>query len=149
MTPNSNTLRPVSENLQLKIYRFDIFKGSMAPDGKVTKIKSVGSAYIREGLSTYTVHLKALLKDTFYLLANNKPTITNADFVVLTREPAQRSGKKYFWNHVGEGRILDGANLGIMHLTWDFFGTQDIYMSLHPSSVSEVSELPQIAAEAS
>ena len=54
------------------IYRFDIFKGEEGSGGSIRKTKSVGSAYLREGLSTYTVHLKTLLKDTFYLLQNTK-----------------------------------------------------------------------------
>jgi hypothetical protein len=130
------------------VYRFDIFKGATDAEGKVAKIKSVGSAYIREGLKTYTVHLKALLKDTFYLLPNTKPTTTDAEFVILTREPAQNSGKKYFWNNVGEGRVLDGVNHGVMQLSWDVLMADDIYMTLHPINVSELPDAVKAASEA-
>lgn len=130
------------------VYRFDLFKGVKDANGKVSKVKSVGSSYIREGLKTYTVHLKTFLKDTFYLLPNTKPTITKADFVVLTRELAQNSGKKYFWNSVGEGRILDGVNHGLMQLSWDVLMADDIYMALHPINATELPEAQRLAAEA-
>src|ERR1700690_3798987 len=90
------------------VYRFDVFKGTVDENGKVTKVKSVGSAYVREGLSTYTLHLKTFLKDTFYLLQNTKSP--SPDFVILTREPSQNMSRKYFWNSVGEGHVLDGPN---------------------------------------
>lgn len=131
---------------KVTVYRFDIFKGFKNSSGKVTKIKSVGSAYIREGLMTYTVHLKALLKDTFYLLPNTKPN-TDADFVILTREAAQKAGKKYFWNNVGDGRILTDENHGIMQLSWDVLMADDIYMTLHPINVSELPDAAKSVAE--
>lgn len=129
------------------VYRFDLFKGVKDLEGKVKKIKTVGSAYIREGLKTYTVHLKTLLKDTFYLLPNSKQTMSNADFVILTREVAQNPGKKYFWNNVGEGRVLNGENEGIMELIWDILGP-DLYMTLHPINVSEIPQAVRLASEA-
>jgi hypothetical protein len=130
------------------IYRYDLFKGAKDSSGTVTKIKSIGNAYIREGLKTYTVHLKTFLKDTFYLLQNTNPRHSNADYVILTRELAQHSGKKYFWSNVGEGRVLEGPNHGLMHLAWDVFLSDDIYMTLHPINVSEVPEAARLASEA-
>lgn len=102
-------------------------------EGKVTKVKSVGAAYVREGLSTYTLHLKTLLKDTFYLLQNTKSP--SPDFVILTREPAQNMNRKYFWNNVGEGNILSGQ--GILKLKWDVFA-DELYMKIDPISVTEI-----------
>lgn len=119
------------------IYRFDIFKGETMPDGRVQKIKSVGNAYLREGLSTYTVHLKTLLKDTFYLLQNTKSP--RPDFVILTREPSRDPNRKYFWNHVGEANVLDGANDGIMCLRWDLL-PGEIYMKVDPIKITELEE---------
>lgn len=130
------------------LYRFDLFKGVLDGSGKVVKIRSVGSAYVREGLKTYTVHLKGLLKDTFYLLQNTKPRTTDAEYVLLTREPSQQSGRKYFWNNVGEGRILDGVNHGLMHLTWDVFMADDLYMTLHPVNVTDLPEAREVTADA-
>lgn len=147
-------MQKASESLKAKaedgktvtVYRFDIFKGSRDGFGKITKVKSVGSAYLREGLKTYTVHLKTLLKDTFYLLPNTREGI-NADFVILTREPAQISGRKYFWNSVGEGHILDGQNVGIMELSWDILGA-GLFMTLHPINVSEIPDAVRMASQA-
>lgn len=138
---------PKTPDAPVTIYRFDVFKGRKDEEGKISKIKSVGSAYIRDGLRTYTLHLKTLLKDTYYLLPNTRPS-SSADFVILTREPAQNAGKKYFWNHVGEGTFLDGVNHGVMQLAWDIFTSDDIYMTLHPINVSDVAEAVNLASAA-
>jgi hypothetical protein len=124
---------------RVTVYRFDVFKGTKMSDGTIAKIKSVGSAFVREGLQTYTLHLKALLKDTFYLLPNTRPN-TPGDYIILTREPSQKPGKKYFWNNVGVGQILDQANQGVMQLSWDVLMADDIYMKLEPIRVSDATE---------
>ncbi len=126
------------------VYRFDLFKGMTMDDGKIAKVKSVGSAFVREGLQTYTVHLKTLLKDTFYLLPNMRPN-TVGDYVILTRELSQKPGKKYFWNNVGVGMILDGENRGLMRLTWDVLMGDDLYMTLEPAQVTDIAEAPASA----
>jgi len=116
---------------QSKIYRFDIFKGVEAPDGKIQKIRSIGSAQLLEGTKTYTVYLKTLLKDVFYLLPEQK-RLTRGDYVILTREASQTPGRKYYWNNIGECFVLTDQNAGLMKLSFDLFGANDIYMSLHP-----------------
>ena len=144
------TESPVRENEHagtVTVTRFDIFKGYKDPSGKVNKIKSVGSAYIRHGLRTYTVHLKTFLKDTFYLLENTRQITSNADFVILTREPAQHSGKKYFWNSVGDGRVLDGDNERLMELSWDLL-PGDVYLDMSPKNVSELPDAVKLATGA-
>lgn len=132
-----NALEQVIQNAQSravrqsKLYRFDIFKGVEIEGGKIQKVRSVGSAQIMEGSKTYTVYLKTLLKDVFYLLPEQK-RMTRGDYVILTREPSQTPGRKYFWNNVGECYVLDGENAGVMRLAFDLFGAGDIYMNLHP-----------------
>ncbi|NBU21490.1 hypothetical protein EBS43_08830 [bacterium] len=116
-------------------YRFDIFKGTQEADGKIRKVRSVGGAYVREGLQTYTISLKTFLNDKFYLLPNTKPE-NRMDYVILTREPAQNINRKYFWHSVGEGHFLEGVNHGLMKLSWDVLG-DDLYMSLHPVQVND------------
>jgi hypothetical protein len=132
---------PRAQQRRVTIYRFDIFKGVKTPEGKIVKIKSVGSAFVREGLQTYTIHLKTLLKDTFYLLPNTREN-TLGDYVILTREPSQKLGKKYFWNNVGVGNFMQAPNESIMHLSWDVMMADDIYMTLEPIHVSNVSYGP-------
>ena len=138
----SEVLDSVRERLnsseKAPVYRFEIFKGKRDSSGKVVKVKAVGAAYLREGLKTYTVHLKTFLQDKFYLLPNSKPD-TKAEFVILTREPAQFLGKKYFWNNVGAGHLLDGINHGVLQLDWDVLAG-DLYMNLHAVNVSETPE---------
>lgn len=118
------------ENKSVTGYRFDIFKGSQTEGGKISKIRSIGNAYVKEGHRTYIVTLKSLLNERFYLMPNSKPEI-KADYLILTREPAQNIARKYFWNSVGEGRMLDGSNHGLMKLSWDILADH-IYMCLHP-----------------
>ena len=138
-----NKLREIVSSIENKTkevkpmaaYRFDIFKGTQDENGKVTKVRSVGSAYIREGYKTYTVSLKTFLKDRFYLLPNGKSE-SYMDYVILTREPALNLARKYFWNSVGAGHILDGVNHGLMKLSWDVLAG-DLYMSLHPIQAQE------------
>ncbi len=112
-------------------FRFDIFKGEVDSGGKVQRVRSVGASHILQGCKTYTVHLKTFLKDTFYLLPEEKK-FTSADFLIYTREDSRLPGRKYFWNLVGEGKILDGANAGFMKLSFDVLGSDSIYMNLHP-----------------
>jgi hypothetical protein len=119
-----------------KIYRFDIFKGAVNQDGKLEKVCSVGHATLYEGSATYTVYLKMLLKDQFYLLPEReigKPF----DFVVLTREPSSLPGKKYFWNRVGTAKLLSNQNAGIMRLDFDLLIGADLYLNFHDSTAKE------------
>jgi hypothetical protein len=112
-------------------YRFDIFKGEVDATGKVQRLRSLGAAHIAQGSKTYSVYLKTFLKDTFYLLPEEKK-YTKADFLIYTREPSRNPGRKYYWNLVGEGKILEGENAGFMKLSFDVLGSDCIYMNLHP-----------------
>lgn len=138
----SNIARISDVNQKVKIYQFDLFKGEADSSGKIIRTKKVGETFIRDGLKTYTVHLKALLGQTYYLLANNKQKDATADFVILTREPAKNLDRKYFWNDVGRGYILDETNHGLMRLSWDIL-ISDLYMQLHPTKVTELEEVVQ------
>ena len=138
-SPNLSELRKIVTRIETKtpsepvqFIRFDVFKGSVSEEGTVSKLRSVGSAYVREGHQTYTVVLKTFLKEKYYLLPNTKPNFPG-DYVILTREPHFQAHRKFFWNSVGEGKLLEGANHGLMKLSWDLLAG-DIYMSLHPTS---------------
>jgi hypothetical protein len=121
---------------KIKVYRFDVFKGAINGEGKVDKVCSVGHSTLFEGSTTYSVFLKTLLKDQFYLLPEqnvNRPH----DFVILTREPSSLPGKKYFWNRVGTAKLLSDRNAGIMKLDFDLFCGVDLYLNFHGSTVKE------------
>ena len=122
-------------------YRFDIFKGVVEADGAVRKVKSVGAAHIVEGSHTYAVFLKTFLKDLFYLMPDQKK-LTDADFLIYTREPSRNPNRKYYWNQIGEGRFLTGKNNGFMKLTWDVLGCQDLYMNLYPRETKCQAQCP-------
>lgn len=123
------TAQPTQE--KQKAFRFDVFKGAVDANGKVHKLKSVGNGYLVEGCKTYSIYLKTFLDDVFYLLPEQKK-MTKADYVILTREPSQNPNRKYFWNNVGEGVLLTGENAGLLQLSWDVLGAQDIYLNLYP-----------------
>ena len=120
----------------ISIYRFDLFKGTLNPAGKIERIRSVGSASLRDGFNTYLVELKTLLEDRFFLLPSKNPE-TGPEFVILTRETARNSTRKYFWNVVGEAKTMSTPNHGLLKLSWDLF-SDDIYMSIHPKKSYEV-----------
>ena len=144
LVPVENVIKQESKNSNtVTVYRFDIFKGVPDSEGKIQKIKSVGSAYLREGLRTYTVHLKTFLQDAFYLLQNTRNE--GPDFVLLSREPSKREGKKYHWNNCGEANVMPGVNMEIMKLEFDLFG-EDIYMTLTPARVQELENYPKAVA---
>jgi hypothetical protein len=144
VTPMIQIVRNIQSQFQDSpkpvVYRFDIFKGLVDDEGIVSKVKSVGSAYVREGMKTYALGLKTFLDDQFFLLKNSKPNQTDADYVILTREPARTPGKKYFWNNVGEGRVMDDCNHGLLKLSWDILGL-DLYMNLNPINATSVMEV--------
>ena len=118
------------------MYRFDVFKGSTNADGKLEKICSVGHSTLYEGSSTYSVYLKTLLKDLFYLLPE-QDVGRPYDFVILTREPSSLPGKKYFWNRVGTAKFMTDQNAGIMKLEFDLFGAVELYLNFHDAVVKE------------
>ena len=113
-------------------YKFDIFKGVKDLDGRILRLRSAGQAIVTDGQKTYTIHLKTLLHDRFYLLPDTRRSSSGSDFVILTREPCLSLGKKYFWNNVGDAKVLTGVNAGLMQLKWDLFGGDDLYLSLYP-----------------
>jgi hypothetical protein len=138
-----NLIAEQKKTKEITVYRFDVFKGVADATGKIQKVKSVGVAYLREGLQTYTLHLKSFLDDTFYLLKNSKPT--GADFVILTRELAKRGNRKYHWNNCGEGTVQKGSNSDLLKLDWDLFG-EDIFMTVNPVHAQEIAVGPDFAA---
>ena len=117
------------------LYRFDVFLGEEDSEGKIEKIRSVGVAFVREGLSTYSVQLKTLLKDRFYLIRGT--TKGGPDFVLVTREDSRSEGRRYFWNVVGSGECLTGINDGTIELKFDLFG-ENIYMTESPTSSTRI-----------
>jgi hypothetical protein len=131
----AKTMEQIKENTERTIFRFDIFKGVADDSGRIQKIKSVGHALITEGSHTYTIYLKTLLKDQFYMLPE-RTHVDKYDFVILTREESIREGRKFFWNNVGEAKLLDGENRDLLKLTWDIFSADDIYLNTIPSKKS-------------
>ncbi len=120
-------------NSKTAAYRYDIFKGVSDSDGTITKVRSVGSAYIREGQGTFLLMLKTFLDDRFYMLPDNRPDSPN-NYMILTREISRNLSKKYYWNTVGEARILVGQNQGLMKLSWDVL-SGDLYMAMKPIQI--------------
>lgn len=129
---------------KVKVYRFDVFKGAVNDEGRVEKINSVGHATLYEGSTTYSIYLKTLLRDLFYLLPE-QDTSRPFDFVILTREPSSLPGKKYFWNRVGTAKLLDEQNAGIMKLEFDLFSV-DLFLNFHGATTKEIDALTNPAA---
>jgi len=125
------------QSIKVKVYRFDVFKGKLSEAGKVEKVCSVGHATLYEGSTTYSIYLKTLLKDLFYLLPEQDGS-RPFDFVILTREPSSLPGKKYFWNRIGIASLLGEQNTGIMKLEFDLFSGVDLYLNFHGATTKEL-----------
>ena len=137
---NTNVLsidKKFEERPESKTY--EIFKGIKDQYGKIRKKRVLGQAKIFEGAKTYHVFIKTLLGSRFFLLPENR-TPEKYEYVILTRELSQDPDKKYYWNCVGEGKILMGQNADLMKLEWDFFGSDDIYMNLEPLKDKAIGE---------
>jgi len=131
----NNTAADVEAQEKTKIYRFDVFRGRERDDGKIEKVVSVGHATLYEGSATYTIYLKMLLKDQFYLLPEREFGKSH-DMVILTREPSNLPGKRFFWNRIGTAKLLSDQNSGIMKLEFDLIDTA-LFLSFHDSTVKE------------
>lgn len=118
------------EKPKSKVY--EIFKGIVGDGGVITRKRTLGQARLFEGSNTYHVFIKSLLGERFFLLPENRNPQKH-EYVILTREPSLVLEKKYYWNSVGEGKILMGQNQGLMKLDWDFFSTDEVYMKLEPT----------------
>lgn len=127
------------------VYRFELFRGEADATGKVVKTKTLGFAYLREGLKTYIIHLKTFLNEKYYLLPNARAKDGEAQFAILTREDAKNSTRKYHWNNVGSGRLLEDINQGYMKLSWDLLPV-DVYMNLHATNVNDEKEVQSAEA---
>ncbi len=125
MTENVISLKDKKELLQGS-KTFEIFKGEKDEYGKVKKTRALGQARIYKGSDTYHVFIKTLLNIKFFLLPEKKNP-QKYEYVILTREISHYFDRKYYWNVVGEGRILMGQNEGLMELSWYFFGNKDVY----------------------
>lgn len=126
-----------------RAFRFDIFKGVIDGQGKIQRVKSVGAAYLVEGSKTYAVYLKTFLNERFYLLPEEKRH--DSDFAILTREASRNLRRKYFWNNVGQGKIMSGENSGFVHLEWDILGCDGIYLNLYPKQGPADSQIKEAA----
>lgn len=130
---------PVNRDDTNKFYRFQIFLGDASPNGKITKSKSVGMAYLKDGQDIYTMRLWTMLSERFYLLKNNKDA---SKYFIMTREPNKNPSAKnrYFWNIVGNGTV-DSVQ-GLIELQFDLLG-RSLYLNIYPESSAYSVSLPE------
>jgi hypothetical protein len=131
---NTGTLSIAPQTKKYATYRFEIFKGAVTERG-IEKHKTLGAAVLLEGRSTYTVYLNTFINEVYYLLPG-EPRLTTAEYVLMTRQSVARTGKKFIWRPVGEGRIVRSEGVPLLHLKWDLFGESQIYMKLTPVTQS-------------
>lgn len=108
-----------------KFYRFQLFVEGTKSDSKK---KTVGMAYLKEGQGIYTLRLWTLLEDKFFLLPSKDDS---SKYLLMTREPNKSgsSKNKYFWNIVGNAKVLSGKN--VIEMNFDLL-EKKIYMSIFP-----------------
>lgn len=123
----------------IKFYRFQLFVDGVESDSKK---KTVGIAYLKEGQGIYTLRLWTLLEDKFFLLPSKDDS---SKYLLMTREPNKSgsSKNKYFWNIVGNGKVLSGKN--VIELNFDLL-EKKIYMSIFPEESATPGGLPVLEA---
>jgi len=131
--------KSVAQNENDKFYRFKVYQGEKDVSGKLTKTKSVGMAYLKEGQSMFTLRLWTFVNERFYLILNQNDA---SKYLVMTREPNKNplSKNKYFWNIVGNG-VIDTVQ-GLVTIDFDLLD-KPIYMSTHPEPSAYSVSLPQ------
>lgn len=134
-----DNVMPASREDSNKFYRFQIFQGVVANDGKVAKTKSVGMAYLKDGQDIYTMRLWMFLTERFYLLKNHKDA---SKYFIMTREPNKNPSAKnrYFWNIVGNGTV-DSVQ-GLIQLQFDLL-EKSLYLNIYPESSAFSVSLPE------
>lgn len=127
------------ESVPSQFYRFQVFHGKRANDGKVQRSKTVGMAYLKSGQSTYTLRLWTFLNERFYLLQGK---VDPTRYLVMTREPNKNPAarNKYFWNIVGNARV--DSRLGHMQINFDLLA-EPVYMNIFPETSASSSALPE------
>jgi hypothetical protein len=123
---------------QKTLYRFDVFQGEKNQDGKVTKTRSVGMAYLRQGDGRYGLRLSTFVEDYFFLLpTNNDP----GNYRVLTSLPnhSKKSNRKNIWSVVGNGRA--NTQEGLIELQFDLF-EKPIYVNIFPERSATGTKIP-------
>ncbi|MBI4404092.1 MAG: hypothetical protein HY537_08025 [Deltaproteobacteria bacterium] len=130
-----NIFSKIGGEPKLKVYHFEIFKGVKDEQGTIRRVRSVGRATHVDGQKTFRIKLATLEEVDFYLLPEKK--FEGRDFSILRRKQADNLARKFLWNTVGEAKMLEGSNSGLMQLSWDIFGAQDIYMNMQPRFETE------------
>ena len=116
--------------------RFDsleIIKGAIDEKGKVHKIKSVGFATGPHSSYLYCLFLKTFAGTVFYLTPERED-LSRGDFALLIKARSKNHQKPPRSLNVGHGWFMRGLNEGLVHLHWDLFGDQNIYLRLRPDA---------------
>lgn len=112
-----------------KFYRFQLFTNDEE------KKKTVGMAYLMEGVGTYTIRLWTFLEDKFFLVPFKEDA---TKYTLFTRELSKspKHKNKYHWNIVGNGKV--DASKGVIELSFDLFDKK-VFLNIYP----EESATPQ------
>lgn len=121
-----------------KYYRFQVFLGEEHANG-ITKTKSVGMSYLREGQNIFTLRLWTFSWERYYIVPNKNDS---SKVLIMTREPnrSPTAKNKYFWNIVGNGVVNSSA--GVFVLEFDLL-KGPIFMNMHPESSAFSVSLPE------
>lgn len=129
MSLAKNTLEEIMDTLNKKsqeLYRFQIL---LTTNKENQKPKSVGTAYLREGDSTYTIRLW-MFSERFYMIQTKTD---QTRYLLMSREPSRdiNSKNKYRWRIIGNGQINTQKNA--IELYFDLL-SKPILMSIYPEN---------------
>lgn len=128
-----------AENEKNQYYRFQVFQGTKDQNGKVSKTKSVGMAYVKEGQNIFTLRLWTFSWDRYYILPHKSDS---SKYLVMTREANKtpNAKNKYYWNIVGNG-FVDSAH-GVIEVQMDLL-EKPFFISTHPEKSAGSAYLPE------
>lgn len=122
---------------QESYYRFAVFLAKQAQE-KISKGKTVGMAYLRNGQQMYTLKLWMHSLEKYFLLPSKDDS---SKYLIMTREPNRNANakNKYFWNIVGNAKSL--SDEGMIELRFDLLH-ETLYMSFFPEPSARGQALP-------
>lgn len=126
-------LKSILSETTTSFYRFQAF----IKEAEGTK-RTVGTAYLQDGQTIYTLRLWTFLNEKFFLVPTlNDPT----KFLVKTREPIKTpdTKNKYFWNVVGNAKANETQT--VLEVNLDLF-EKKVYLNIIPSASSMSRGLP-------
>ncbi|MDE3270101.1 MAG: hypothetical protein OYH77_07440 [Pseudomonadota bacterium] len=102
--------------------KLDLFKGRRSKNGKIVRVRSVGSGY--PILSAYQLLINGFALDSHFLIPEADINADN-DYLLCYRSHHSKRLQQ-----AGIAHLMRAHNAGLIQLEWDIYGNKDIYLNL-------------------